>query len=1040
MRQVTTRKGAYGILRTNRIGGTLLYGPPGTGKTLLARVLARESGAVTICVSAAEIESKWIGESEKAIKALFNLGQMLSPSIIFIDEADSMFGQRQQDSNYHRGRVNQFLTALDGLVKCETPPFVLIASNLPQQIDPAVLRRIPSRLYMRLPTVDGRQRLFRLFLRGEQISPGVNFDDLARFTKAFSGSDILALCVQAALICEANTTDSEDDKIRVLEMDHFTTAMKSCAPTVSRIVMSHIRSFAKQFDPVGWTKMQTDEINTTIDPKVKNGASPSVKLSQPETEGAEAQYHSTFLTFKADSNSTHGKQSPGSFPVTERFAYTALDPGKNQIRVLSFNSSRNAPHLQITLETVDLDEVAAKGQPLLQSSSIPSLGNTPDMWRATTENLPEQGSFLANEAGLHGLLSNIAKRKHRFKWGDYLALSYVWGNADHQEDIVLNGQKFQVTRNLFIALKYLRDTMEVSEYGIKIWADAISINQEDLHERASEVKRIGMIYGNAFCVRAWIGQSLPDVASALATTRQWLDKAALTDEAASPDHHVSEALRIFLLNISAQPYWKRLWIMQEIALASSLIISYGKWDFTPEEIMILLKAVRTVHDPAQPVESFEDFRLLRKGSLHLGKRLSSFFVKLTRLRRFPTGVVGFDAVDTIHLAQSAQATDPRDKVYGLLSLLPTDIVAQISPRYDPDFTAADAFIAFSRICLQQPRGLGRLARWANRYRPNENLPSWTFDLEAQSTMNDVSVESTHLFGVNITFNACGSLQTTPTFPDGEQILSCEGILIDTVQSVTADASWQTHEGDTDSQSSLSMALDMEQDLGPPTDLETYEEQLHCDSIPSDSRLALARVLCMNSNYNFDQGPSMLDIPWSFLTQLSTFNEPYTDEEDINLEQMRQLLRMEESPVSSTMDWLPVASRLLWRNFFSKALEPNASFVIHGVELQQYFSTDTQPDATILEALETQQIFYNPMHERRLFTTREGRIGLGPKAMSAGDDIAILGSCDMPVVLRKKGVHFEFIGGCFIDGIMDGEAVVEADAEGSSFHRGILSII
>ncbi|OAL43462.1 AAA-domain-containing protein [Pyrenochaeta sp. DS3sAY3a] len=265
MHQVIARKSAYGILRTNRIGGVLLYGPPGTGKTLLARVLARESGAVTICVSAAEIESKWVGESEKAVKGLFNLGQMLSPSIIFIDEADSMFGQRQHDANHQRGRVNQFLTALDGLVKCETPPFVLIASNLPQQIDPAVLRRIPSRLYMRLPAFDGRQRLFKLFLRGEQISPDVNFHDLAQYTKAFSPSDILALCVQAALICEADTTYSEDNNIRVLEMNHFTTALKSSAPTVSRIVMSHIRGFAKQFDPVGWTKMQTDEINTTID-------------------------------------------------------------------------------------------------------------------------------------------------------------------------------------------------------------------------------------------------------------------------------------------------------------------------------------------------------------------------------------------------------------------------------------------------------------------------------------------------------------------------------------------------------------------------------------------------------------------------------------------------------------------------------------------------------------------------------------------------------------------------------------------------------
>jgi SpoVK/Ycf46/Vps4 family AAA+-type ATPase len=92
------------------MGGALLYGPPGTGKTHLARVLARESKSVMICVSAADIENKYVGETEKAIKGLFNLGRMLSPCTIFLDEADSIFRHRTfEDRQWQRNQINQLL-------------------------------------------------------------------------------------------------------------------------------------------------------------------------------------------------------------------------------------------------------------------------------------------------------------------------------------------------------------------------------------------------------------------------------------------------------------------------------------------------------------------------------------------------------------------------------------------------------------------------------------------------------------------------------------------------------------------------------------------------------------------------------------------------------------------------------------------------------------------------------------------------------------------------------------------------------------------
>jgi SpoVK/Ycf46/Vps4 family AAA+-type ATPase len=165
---ISNPKSAYGVLKKGRINGALLYGPPGTGKTHLARVLARESNAVMIHASGAELVSKWVGETEKLIKGLFNLGRMVSPSIIFIDEADALFRARGSDDRDHeRSRMSQLLNETDGLKRAANPPFVLLATNFPHQLDNAVLRRVPGRLYIGLPSAPARKRIFSICLTEE---------------------------------------------------------------------------------------------------------------------------------------------------------------------------------------------------------------------------------------------------------------------------------------------------------------------------------------------------------------------------------------------------------------------------------------------------------------------------------------------------------------------------------------------------------------------------------------------------------------------------------------------------------------------------------------------------------------------------------------------------------------------------------------------------------------------------------------------------------------------------------------------------------
>ena len=240
---------AYGILKHSRIGGALLYGVPGTGKTHLARILARESKSVMVCASAAELVNMYIGESEKAIKGLFNLGRMLAPCTIFIDEADALFRQRSPEhSEWQRSQMNQLLLEMDGLRKSKTPPFVLLATNYPSEIDQAVLRRVPSRIHLGLPSKEARLQIWKICLTDETLGADIDLDYLASKSKGYSGSDIQTVCVQAALICGDFVEEGEEKK-RLLKKAHFENAFQRTPPTVSQKALDEIKAFAQEFDP-----------------------------------------------------------------------------------------------------------------------------------------------------------------------------------------------------------------------------------------------------------------------------------------------------------------------------------------------------------------------------------------------------------------------------------------------------------------------------------------------------------------------------------------------------------------------------------------------------------------------------------------------------------------------------------------------------------------------------------------------------------------------------------------------------------------------
>jgi len=179
--------------------GILLYGPPGTGKTFLAKACATEAQGTFFSVSSSDLMSKYVGESEKLIKQLFNMAREKKPSIIFIDEIDSMCGNRSDGENEASRRVKtEFLVQMQGVGKDDQGILVLGATNLPWALDPAIRRRFERRIYIPLPEREARYGMIKKNLKDN--ANNVSEQQLQHFsecTDGYSGSDLANLIKDA---------------------------------------------------------------------------------------------------------------------------------------------------------------------------------------------------------------------------------------------------------------------------------------------------------------------------------------------------------------------------------------------------------------------------------------------------------------------------------------------------------------------------------------------------------------------------------------------------------------------------------------------------------------------------------------------------------------------------------------------------------------------------------------------------------------------------------------------------------------------------
>ncbi|MHA2098779.1 MAG: AAA family ATPase [Candidatus Kariarchaeaceae archaeon] len=234
--------------------GILLHGPPGCGKTMIAKATAGDIDATFFNISAATLVSKYLGESEKLVKKLYEMAKEKQPSIIFIDEVDSLTQSRGDGEHDAMRRVKtQLLTSMEGIASNKEDRVVTIgATNVPWEIDSAFRRRFQKRIYVPLPDIEAREVIFKVNSKGIELDDSVNFNNLAEISQGYSGSDIANICRDAVMspIRELDSSDLIHDKnisARAVVQSDYETAIEGVSKSVSGRELVRFEKWNEEF-------------------------------------------------------------------------------------------------------------------------------------------------------------------------------------------------------------------------------------------------------------------------------------------------------------------------------------------------------------------------------------------------------------------------------------------------------------------------------------------------------------------------------------------------------------------------------------------------------------------------------------------------------------------------------------------------------------------------------------------------------------------------------------------------------------------------
>ncbi|KAF2432411.1 hypothetical protein EJ08DRAFT_686883 [Tothia fuscella] len=567
-------------------------------------------------------------------------------------------------------------------------------------------------------------------------------------------------------------------------------------------------------------------------------------------------------------------------------------------------------------------------------------------------------------------------------------------DARQTSEIVLNGRTTKVSSNLVGALRQFSKESEFED-GFKLWGDAICINQADLEERAIHFQRMREIYGSAWVVVGWLGDEADQSSSAILLLKDLAkfsnaeNPTALGRYLQLEPHFLGKGCWLALEELINREYWYRLWIIQEVVMGATATwircgSAYVDWSIFCEGIAFLQEHLWLVKDSLLQQEASESGSKNAKQtwattSLHLIHQDLSL---LSHREEEGGGWPSFGRL--LDISNCGVCTDPRDKVYALIGLMPPEVQALLDPDYNAD--PAEIYSSTASIFIQAFNTLDPL-REGNPWGPTGNS-SWAADWQWRGRLRWSRTENrlwlpAYLFPQNDSYEstytpyrASGEMKADPLFESNGKLLTCTGFVLDSVSGLAARGkgyfSWVKRS--TANPQGWNSAYGSFEETS-----EALWRTMLVDRVEGRKRASPLHAVILN-------------LPSTFETAENQF-------------------------VSRGWTWL---AGLRWYYFRWEAFQSaNREFVMGHYRFGDFFSDVIPVDAS-----------EHDMTERRFMTTAKGHFGWAPDNIfgnehdqtRVGDLIAIIFGCATPIIIRPKGAHFQVLGEAYLHGFMDGEAL------------------
>lgn len=645
--------------------------------------------------------------------------------------------------------------------------------------------------------------------------------------------------------------------------------------------------------------------------------------------------------------------------------YKPLDKAKNEIRVLRFldfsSPDSTKDFIQCSIENVPLEDPCnfQLHHGYTHNQNCPMVLDVFTRYVDLRDATLEQ-TTLDKTTNL-GLSQNHDQHSDsRYVWGDFEALSYTWGAQGDARSILVNGICRDVSKNLEEALRALRDLKE-TRLGMCYWVDSLCIDQENRKERNEQVKRMKEIYSRARAIIVWLGQEERMDRNAVQTMRHLCRNPYVENTLQLPADLLLDGWPA-LFAFMQKPYWNRSWIIQELAMNhNSTLILCGRFKLTRR--MIRLGAIYCQELlQASEDQSYQSDHYLE---LHAWSMASRMY-RLASLTFNPNGEASLDLL--LNLVRQADATDKKDKVYGILGLLDPTVSMDITPNY-----SLSERQVYTDFMISIVKNSGRLEQIIFGGIPTEEgWPSWVPDWRLPFGRHHIR----YLRSRQASGNSPAKIRFLKKGKNGD-LLACSGFQVDMIDGVAAQSS------------------------------------PHCSSTRSSnasnrygSRIseALQRTLLMD--HPGANGELLLAVPW--ISKCDTCTSP--------------------ANLHSNSKWLELSQSSYFRKF-QEFREHNENFCVGGQSLRSFFPHSDRKGVDIANTLRCMRLALLSLDQRALVTTRTGYLGLAPKAVQQGDVLVILLGCKCPIVLRPYSDNlFYVIGECYVHGLMDGEILSQESRE------------